>query len=37
MKNGMIIEFGSKCWYLNELLHHVDGPAVIWPDGSIER
>jgi len=34
MKNGLIInEKGTKCYYLNDLLHREDGPAVEWADG----
>jgi hypothetical protein len=34
MKNGLIInENGTKCYYLNDLLHREDGPAVEWTDG----
>ena len=24
---------GTKCWYLNDKLHRVDGPAVEYSDG----
>ena len=25
---------GDKCWYRNGKLHHEDGPAVEWADGT---
>jgi hypothetical protein len=25
---------GTQSWYLNELLHREDGPAIIYPDGT---
>jgi hypothetical protein len=35
MKNGLIVDkFGSNQYYLNDLLHREDGPAVILTDGS---
>ena len=34
MKNGLIIdEYGNKSWYLNDLLHREDGPAVEYVNG----
>jgi hypothetical protein len=33
MRNGLEIEFGTKCWYLNDKLHREDGPAVVYKDG----
>lgn len=37
MKNGLVIhEYGSQRWYLNDQLHRTDGPAVIYPSGSVE-
>lgn len=33
MKNGLHIdEFGVKLWYLNNVLHREDGPAVVYDD-----
>ena len=33
--NGLVTEpDGTKCWYLSERRHRVDGPAVEWADGS---
>jgi len=29
-------EYGNKRWYLNNLLHREDGPAVEWASGSKE-
>jgi hypothetical protein len=29
-----INRYGEQEWYLNDILHRTDGPAVIWPDGS---
>jgi len=26
-------QFGSKEWYLNDVLHREDGPAIEWYDG----
>jgi hypothetical protein len=35
MKNGFILkEDGTKCWYVNGILHREDGPAVEWPSGT---
>jgi hypothetical protein len=35
MKNGLIIdEDGDKIWYLNDLLHREDGPAVEHANGN---
>jgi hypothetical protein len=34
MKNGLIInEYGTKFYYLNDLLHREDGPAFDCPNG----
>ena len=34
MKNGLIIdEEGTKRYYLNGILHRVDGPAIEWAGG----
>lgn len=27
-------EHGNKAWYLDKMLHRLDGPAVIWNDGT---
>ena len=32
---ALISEYGKK-WYLNGLLHRIDGPAVEWVSGTIE-
>ena len=35
MRNGLIInENGTKRYYLNDLPHRVDGPAIEWPNGN---
>jgi len=35
MKNGLIVnEFGTKCYYLNNLLHREDGPAIECANGN---
>jgi hypothetical protein len=35
MKNGLQVdERGTKCWYLNGLLHREDGPAMIFANGT---
>jgi hypothetical protein len=35
MKNGLVeIDDGIKCWWINDKLHRVDGPAVEHPDGT---
>jgi len=35
MKNGLVVdEYGDNCWYLNDELHRVDGPAEQLADGS---
>ena len=34
MKNGLILnENGTKFWYLNDVLHRVECPAIIRPSG----
>jgi hypothetical protein len=34
MKNGLIIdEYGDKRYYMNDLLHREDGPAIEYPNG----
>jgi hypothetical protein len=35
MKNGCIIDdLGNKLWYLNDMYHRTDGPAIEYVDGS---
>jgi hypothetical protein len=35
VKNGMIVDlYGVKKWYLNDLLHREEGPAITWLGGS---
>jgi hypothetical protein len=34
MKNGMLIEYGDKIWYLNDKFHRVDGPAIEAANGN---
>ena len=35
MKNGLIIDpDGTKCWYLNDQRHRVNGPAIEYADGT---
>ena len=37
MKNGLIVySNGTKFWYQNDRLHRTDGPAIEYPNGSIE-
>jgi len=37
MKNGVIIDSeGSKRWFLNDLLHREDGPAIEWASSTKE-
>jgi len=32
--NGLVVdEYGTERWFLNGLLHRLDGPAVSWSDG----
>jgi len=34
MRNGLrIYSDGSKRWFLNDLLHRLDGPAIEYPNG----
>ena len=36
MKNGIIInELGTKLYYKDDMLHNEDGPAVIYPNGTV--
>jgi len=35
VKNGLVVDAadGTKRWYLNDVLHRVDGPAIEWWNG----
>ena len=35
MKNGLIINgYGTKCYFLNDMLHREDGPAIEFSNGT---
>lgn len=36
MKNGRYVENGWEHWYQDDVLHRLDGPAAIRPNGSME-
>jgi hypothetical protein len=37
MKTGLFVnKFGTKIYYLNDLYHREDGPAIEWGDGNKE-
>jgi len=36
MKNGLVVENGTKRWYKDDVLHREDGPPEEWANGSKE-
>ena len=36
MKNGLIVNRnGAKVYYKDDMVHNEDGPAIVYPDGSV--